>query len=81
MSPATGWRSSTITAGTATYTEGPPLNSTTSPPPPASELVTELLQYIADPTDLTRAEAEAPAGSKHRAGYQVTSPCAPAAAT
>ena len=43
----------------ATYIEGAALNYHEPYASSASELVTELLQYIADPTDLTRAEAEA----------------------
>lgn len=43
----------------ATYIEGAALNHHEPYASSASELVTELLQYIADPTDLTRAEAEA----------------------
>lgn len=43
----------------ATYIEGAALNYHEPYTSSASELVTELLQYIADPTDLTRAEAEA----------------------
>ena len=43
----------------ATYFEGAALNYHEPYASSASELVTELLQYIADPTDLTRAEAEA----------------------
>lgn len=42
-----------------TYIEGAALNYHEPYASSASELVTELLQYIADPTDLTRAEAEA----------------------
>ena len=43
----------------ATYIEGAALNYHEPYASSASELVTELLQYIADPTDLMRAEAEA----------------------
>ena len=43
----------------ATYIEGAALNYHEPYASSASELVTELLQSIADPTDLTRAEAEA----------------------
>ena len=43
----------------ATYIEGAALNYHEPYASSASELVTELLQYIADPTDLTRVEAEA----------------------
>lgn len=43
----------------ATYIEGAALNYHEPYASSASELVAELLQYIADPTDLTRAEAEA----------------------
>ncbi len=43
----------------ATYIEGAALNYHEPYASSASELVTELLQYIADPTDLTRGEAEA----------------------
>lgn len=43
----------------ASYIEGAALNYHEPYASSASELVTELLQYIADPTDLTRAEAEA----------------------
>lgn len=43
----------------ATYIEGAALNYHEPYASSASELVTELLQYIADPTELTRAEAEA----------------------
>ena len=43
----------------ATYIEGAALNYHEPYASSASELVTELLQDIADPTDLTRAEAEA----------------------
>ena len=43
----------------AAYIEGAALNYHEPYASSASELVTELLQYIADPTDLTRVEAEA----------------------
>ena len=43
----------------ATYIEGAALNYHEPYASSASELVTELLQYIADPTDLTRVEADA----------------------
>ena len=43
----------------ATYIEGAALNYHEPYASSASELVTELLQYIADPTDLTMVEAEA----------------------
>ena len=43
----------------ATYIEGAALNYHEPYASSASELVTELLQYIADPTDLSRTEAEA----------------------
>ena len=58
-SPATGLQSSTTTAGPPPISRGPRSTTTSPTPPSASELVTELLQYIADPTDLMRAEAEA----------------------
>ena len=47
----------------ATYIEGAALNYHEPYASSASELVTELLQYIADPTDLMRAEAEPAGGS------------------
>lgn len=53
----------------ATYIEGAALNYHEPYASSASELVTELLQYIADPTDLTRAEARGSAG-RYRAGHQ-----------
>ena len=40
-SPATGWRSSTITAGPPPTIEGPPSTTTSPTPPPPPELVTE----------------------------------------
>ena len=62
----------------ATYIEGAALNYHEPYASSACELVTELLQYIAEPTDLLRTEAEA-----LLAGIVLdtkTSPCAPAAA-
>ena len=45
----------------------------------ACELVTELLQYLLEPTDLLRARGRGAAG-RHRAGHQAASPSAPAGA-
>ena len=55
---ATAWRSSTTTEEPRIISN-PPRSTFTSYASSASELVTELLQYLADPTDLLRAESEA----------------------
>ena len=53
----------------ATYIENAALNFHEPYASSASELVTELLQYMVEGRDLLRVEAEAPAGG-HRAGHQ-----------
>ena len=58
-SPATGWRSSTTTGGRPPISKDAALNYHEPYASSACELVTELLQYIAEPTDLLRTEAEA----------------------
>lgn len=56
---ATAWRSSTTTEEPRIISNPAALNFHEPYASSASELVTELLQYLADPTDLLRAESEA----------------------
>ena len=75
--PATAWRSSTITAGRRAILNPLRSTSTSRTPRRQSELVSELLQYLVDPGRLCCAPRPRPC-SRASCSIRRTSPCAPA---